>query len=171
MVSGFVKLFPSCYGIPLKTIMKVLPLIVLLSCTLTSFGQKLTKQTLVAQTYELNLNVNTDEITADMVEKSKFGAFIAEGVLDAVDNVMKYVEVRFHFKNNNKVEIETDVFGERNITEGIWSIENGLLVIDDVEDSDEFNISIDEDSWTRKGNRLYPTDQDNDVEIYLERVH
>ena len=150
--------------------MKIYALIVLLTATFTLYGQKVTKNDLVGHTYELKLVFNTDEITAEAVEDSKFGAFIAEGVLDVVDNLMKYVDVSFHFKNSSLVEIETDVFGEKKITEGHWKIENGKLYIDDVEDSDDFHLTIDEDSWIKRGDRLYPTDQDDDVEVYLERI-
>ncbi len=134
-------------------------------------AQKVTEKDILG-TWKLVINVDdeldeeaddADTILEEIIIKSVSG--LVSGVLDNID-------IYFDFQRRGKLYITVKAFGEVEEETGEWYINRrGYLVIEDIDDDDDFHISSHDDEWRMVDGLLVNEDHENDGNVFLTRVN
>jgi len=114
-----------------------------------------------------------DEIEDGAEDFDRLGEIIAEAAVDLAVDIIDEIDIRFRFRDDNRVRIEVDVFGAHEVEYADWYINrDGELVI---EDEDNDHIAIDDlDVWLREDELLMAYEKDRGKleyqNVYLIRV-
>ena len=114
-----------------------------------------------------------DEIEDGAEDFNRLGEIIAEAAVDLAVDIIDEIDIRFRFRDDNRVRIEVYVFGIQEVEYADWYINrDGELII---EDDDNDHIAIDDlDVWLREDELLMAFEKDRGKleyqNIYLIRV-
>ena len=131
-----------------KLVLTALTLVILLPA-ITSAQSRVREKDLKGEWF-LVIDIDEEEIERDIEDSDTIlGEIIAESIADFVFDVADEIEVVFIFKDNHRLRMEIEVFGEREIEYGHWYInQDGELIIDDDDDDRE------DDVWLMVGDKL-----------------
>ena len=93
-------------------------------------------------------------------------------VLNAVDGFLDELDIRFEFRRNGELKVETNAFGDTEEEYSEWRINSeGQLILGETE-----HVHSDDTVWMRDGRRLVAYEYDEEgrlnrkESVYLERV-
>ncbi|MEQ9427066.1 MAG: hypothetical protein RJQ09_21770 [Cyclobacteriaceae bacterium] len=124
--------------------------------------------------WKLIIDLDEDEIMEDIEDDEDipfFAEWIAESAMGLVGNILDELDIYFTFKEDGKLKVVAEIFGEREIEYTDWYINSNNEVI--IGDTD--NVDLDDEVWVMERGRLYAYDRnrsrrDHDAEIYMIRV-
>ena len=147
-----------------------LSLIFLLFVGFSAQAQKKVKERDLKGQWKMVFDLDEDFIEEELEEEDLpwLGKVVAEGVSDMVLNILDEIDLRFEFRDHNKLKIMVEVFGEEEVEYASWHIDSkGALVLDDADHDD--------DIWLLDNNRLYAYERNNGTlkkqPVYLKRVY
>ena len=147
-----------------------LSMILLMLLGINAHAQKKVKERDLRGQWKMVFDFDEDFIEEELEDEDLpwLGKMIAEGVSDVVINILDDIDVRFEFRDNNKLKIMVEVFGEEEVEYARWHIDSkGALILDD-DDHDD-------DIWLFDSDRLYAYESSNGSlkkqPIYLKRVY
>ena len=147
-----------------------LSMILLMLLGLNAHGQKKVKERDLRGQWKMVFDLDEDFIEEELEDEDLpwLGQMIAEGVSDVVINIIDDIDVRFEFRDHNKLKIMVEVFGEEEVEYARWHIDSkGALILDD-DDHDD-------DVWLFDSDRLYAYEKSNGSlkkqPVYLQRVY
>lgn len=99
---------------------------------------------------------------------------IIKSVSGFVSGILEDIEIYFEFESDNDVKVTIKAYGEIERERAKWFInKRGYLEIEDWDnDSDNFNISTDDDEWRLVDGLLISDDNEDDERtVYMKRVN
>ncbi len=114
-----------------------------------------------------------DEIEQETEDLDRLGEIISRAAVNFAADIIDKIDIRFRFKDNNRVRIEVDVFGAHEVEYADWYINrHGELII---EDDDNDHVAIDDlEVWLRDDELLMAFEKDRDhlryQNVYLIRI-
>ena len=144
----------------------LLSLILLLG--FSSQAQKVKEKDILG-TWKLVIDVE-EELEQDADEADTIlEEIIINSISGVVSGILGNIDIYFEFKRDGQLFITAEAFGETEEEEGTWYInKRGYLVLEDIEDGDDFSISSDGDEWRLVDGILVNDDEDENV--YMARV-
>lgn len=141
-----------------------------------AMAQKSVKENDLKGVWKLVIDINKEEIARDIEDEDNVLAEIfAKSVTSAVFGIIEEIDIRFEFLPDNRLRVETNVFGESDVEYSDWYINrDGELIIGDT-DNVNVNSDDDDDYWLKDGDHLVAYDRDESdrgktKEVYLKRV-
>jgi len=139
-------------------------------------AQKSVKESDLKGVWKLVIDIDKEEIKRDIEDEDNVLAEIfAKSITSAVFGIIDEIDIRFEFLPDNRLRVETNVFGESDVEYSDWYINrDGELIIGDT-DNVKVNNDDDDDYWLKDGNYLVAYDRDESdrgktKEVYLKRV-
>ncbi len=150
----------------MKRIVLVLGLFSVMFTTQVAAQQRLNRKHLEG-TWKMVIDLKEAESEVEGEEDEA----MARMILGAVDGLLSGVDIWVEFRDENRLKIIVDAYGDREEEWGTYHIEDGRLYLDG-----EDHFSSDDTVWMRHRGRLqaYETNEDGDLEkkdaIYMERL-
>jgi len=153
-------------------------LTILLALFIVGFSvqaQKPVKEKNLLGEWKLIIDVDEDEIMDEIEEDEDipfFGEWIAETVIGLAFNIIDDLDIYFTFKEDGKLKVVVEIFGEREVEYSEWYInKDGELVLGETDAFDS-----DDDIWLMEGDRLVAYEEDwkgrreREREVYMIKV-
>ena len=140
-------------------------------------AQKPVKESDLKGVWKLVIDIDKDEVRREIEDEDNlFAEILAKSVTNLVFDVIEEIDIRFEFLPDNRLRIETDVFGASDVEYADWHINNdGELIIGDT-DSFQVNSDDDDDVWLKEGNLLVAYERKDygkrkNKEVYLKPIN
>lgn len=155
---------------------KILLLFSLFTLTYSAvLAQKPVKESDLKGVWKLVIDIDEEKVKDELDDEDNVLAQIfARSITNFVFDVIGEIDIRFEFLPDNRLRIETNVFGERDVEYSRWQINReGELIISD---SEHFNVSSDDDDiWLKDGKYLMAYEKSSsgkrrNKEVYLKPV-
>ncbi len=141
-----------------------------------AMAQKSVRKSDLEGVWKLVIDIDKEEIKRDIEDEDNVLAEIfAKSITSAVFGIIEEIDIRFEFLPDNRLRVETNVFGESDVEYSDWYINwDGELIIGDT-DNVNVNSDDDDDYWLKDGDYLVAYDRDDSdrgktKEVYLKRV-
>ena len=146
-------------------------LTVALCLAFVSQAQKVTEKDIIG-TWKLVIDIEEEmEEEADEADTMLEEVFI-KAISGFVGGIMDDIEIYFEFQADNDLKITVNAFDEVETERGSWYINRrGYLVIEDLDDDDDFNISTDDDEWKLVDGILISDEHEKNRSVYMTRVN
>lgn len=144
---------------------------VALCLAFVSQAQKVTEKDIIG-TWKLVIDIEEEmEEEADEADTMLEEVFI-KAISGFVGGIMDDIEIYFEFQADNDLKITVNAFDEVETERGSWYINRrGYLVIEDLDDDDDFNISTDDDEWKLIDGILISDEHEKNRSVYMTRVN
>ncbi len=133
-----------------------------------------------AQKVEENDVLGTWKLVIDIEEELDDEADEADTILEEiiiksvsglVSGVMENIDIYFEFKERGELIVTVNAYDDVEEEEGSWYINRkGYLVIEDIDDGDDFHISADDDEWKLIDGLLISDEHEDDRNVYMTKV-
>lgn len=142
----------------------------LLCLTFVTQAQKVQEKDIIG-TWKLIIDIEEEmEEEADDADTMLEEVFI-KAISGFVGGILEDIEIYFEFKQNNKLRITVNAYDKTETEKGSWYInKRGYLVIEDLDDDDDFNISTDDDEWKLIDGILVSDEHEKDRNVYMTKV-
>ena len=156
--------------------------ILLLTMTLavgfTSEAQQRVKERDLKGHWQMVIDIDEEEIEDELRDPDIpwLGRVFAKSLTSLVFGIIDEIDVEMQFKDNNRLKVVIEAFGEREVEYGRWYIDrDGALILDDFEHINVGdNHEDDQDIWLMKNGRLVAYEQHGKrldrQPVYLRRI-
>ncbi len=155
---------------------KILLLSLVLIVGFSAVAQKSIREKDILGEWKLVIALDEEEILDEIEEDDDipfFAEWIAEGAVDLAFSIIDDLDIYMDFRDNGKLKIVVEIFGEREVEYTDWYINRYDEVV--IGDADIIDHD-DDDVWIYDGDRLISSDHGrrgrrfHDDDIYLERI-
>jgi len=160
--------------------MKYITLLIalILTCSFSAQAQSKVKERQLKGTWKMVIDIDEEEIEEEIDDDDIpfFGRVFAKGITSMVFGIIDEIDVEMHFKDNNRLKLVIEVFGEREVEYGRWYIDSkGALRLDDFDNISVGDDDDDNDIWLMSGDRLVAYEQHGErldrKPVYLKRMY
>jgi len=157
--------------------MKPTILVILLTFTLgfASQAQNRVKERDLRGNWQMVIDIDEEEIEQELRDDDIpwLGRVFAKSITSMVFGIIDEIDIEMRFMDDNRVKVEINAFGEREVEYGHWYIRDGALVLEDF-DHIEIGDDDDHDIWLMKNGRLVSYEQHGKrldrQPVYLKRL-
>ena len=160
------------------------PIILLLTLILTAGftidAQHKVKERDLKGQWKMVIDIDEEEIRDELRDEDIpwLSRVFAKSITSLVFDIIEEIDIEMQFKDNNRLKVIIEAFGEREVEYGHWYIDrDGALVLDDL---GHFKIGDDDyhhdqDIWLMKNGRLVAYEQHgrrlDRQPVYLKRIY